>query len=776
MATDMICDECEKLILADIPNKLVNNLNLCCNTDQLNIDSSELANYSEMFGESKYVDTDSRSIFNTKKINELGIIHFNIRSLQKHIDEINIFLAGLEKKPEIVAFSETKLKEGKANRNVELEGYNFIHRDSITAAGGVGLYILKSLSYSVNNSLSNFALPNAEHLWIDIQTSKTSIVIGVIYRYPVNTVTAIDEFSDKLNELLLSLKKPYYCVGDLNVNLLNICRNNEIRRYANMLLSCNCKCLINVATRITENSKSLLDHLYTNDKKSAITAEVLILDLSDHYGIYAIISDSKVRSQKHNENYCIRDMSNFVLDNFLDKLLEKLTHLLNTSYVTVNELYDSFVAIFAEVVDKFAPMRKASRKEKKLKRKPWISNDLLKSIKIKNKMFKFLHKNRDDLALKERYKTYRNTLNRVIRQSKRNYSHKILDENKGNSKTTWDVINELVNHISRNKSLPLKLKTSAGDTVAEDPQIIADEFNNFFVSIGKEMASSIQTCRSHVSSKIFSEEPLRASNAIFLAPSTEMEVYGLINQIKSHKARRTNDIESRFIKLANPVIANFLSEMFNLSLTTGIYPDAMKVAEVIPIFKKGDRDKSTNYRPISLLSQFNKIFEKMLHSRIYSFVTKYNLLSEKQFGFRTNFSTNLAACSVYDEIVNEIDQNLYNCGIFLDLSKAFDTVNHNILVNKLENYFGFRGRALELMKSYLTNRFQYTKIGNSKSKLLPIECGVPQGLSPGPLLFILYINDLPLASKFSATLYADDTYLALSDKNLTQLETRVNDQ
>ena len=390
-------------------------------------------------------------------------------------------------------------------------------------------------------------------------------------------------------------------------------------------------------------------------------------------------------------------MSNFVLDNFLDELHEKLTHLFNTSYITVNELYDSFVAIFAEVVDKFAPMKKASRKEKILKLKPWISNGLLKSIKIKNKMFKLLYKNRDDLALKERYESYRNTLNRVIRQSKRNYYHKILDENKGNSKTTWDVVNELVNHKSRNKSLPLKLKTSAGDTVVEDPQIIADEFNNFFVNIGKEMASSIQTCRSHVSSKIFFEEPLRASNSIFLAPSTEMEVHGLINLIKSHKARRTNDIESRFIKLANPVIANFLSEMFNLSLTTGIYPDAMKVAEVIPIFKKCDHDKSTNYRPISLLSQFNKIFEKMLHSRIYSFVTKYNLLSEKQFGFRTNFSTNLAACSVYDEIVNEIDQNLYNCGIFLDLSKAFDTVNHNILVNKLENYFGFRGRALELI-------------------------------------------------------------------------------
>ena len=445
------------------------------------------------------------------------------------------------------------------------------------------------------------------------------------------------------------------------------------------------------------------------------------------------------------------------------------------SSMIVNELYDSFVAIFAEVVDKFAPMRKASRKEKKLKLKPWISNGLLKSIKIKNKMFKFLHKNKDDLALKERYKSYRNTLNRVIRQSKRNYYHKILEKNKGNSKTTWDVVNELVNHKSRNKSLPLKLKTSAGDTVAEDSQIIADEFNNFFVSIGKEMASSIQTCRSHVSSKIFSEEPLRASNSIFLAPSTETEVCGLINQIKSHKARRANDIESKFIKLANPVIANFLSEMFNLSLTTGIYPDAMKVTEVIPILKKvivrkqQIIDQSHYFRSSTKYSKkcCTRGFIPLLRNSIC--LVKSNLVSGQIF-------LRIWRLVVFMMKLNEIDQNLYNCGIFLDLSKAFDTVNHNILANKLENYFGFRGRALELMKSYLTNRFQYTKIGNSKSKLLPIECGVPQGSSLGPLLFTLYINDLPLASKFSATLYADDTYLALSDKNLTQLETRVNDQ
>jgi len=131
---------------------------------------------------------------------------------------------------------------------------------------------------------------------------------------------------------------------------------------------------------------------------------------------------------------------------------------------------------------------------------------------------------------------------------------------------------------------------------------------------------------------------------------------------------------------------------------------------------------------------------------------------------------------MYDDIVNNIKQEKYNCSIFLDLSKAFDTVNHDILVKKLKKFYGFRGRVLDLMKSYLNNRFQYTKIGNAKSKQQKIEYEVPQGSSLGQLLFTLYINDLPLASEFSATLYADDTYLALSVKCLTQLEVKVNDQ
>ena len=152
-----------------------------------------------------------------------------------------------------------------------------------------------------------------------------------------------------------------------------------------------------------------------------------------------------------------------------------------------------------------------------------------------------------------------------------------------------------------------------------------------------------------------------------------------------------------------------------ICLSEGTYPDLLKIAEVVPIFKKGERNKMTNHRPISLLSQFNKVFEKLLYTRIYSYLIRFNLLSDHQFGFRKNCSSTLAINKLYDELLISIDQGLYSCGIFGDLSKAFDSVNHDILLQKLENFFGIRGKSQEILKSYLTNRCQYTKVGNAKS-------------------------------------------------------------
>ena len=227
----------------------------------------------------------------------------------------------------------------------------------------------------------------------------------------------------------------------------------------------------------------------------------------------------------------------------------------------------------------------------------------------------------------------------------------------------------------------------------------------------------------------------KASNSIFLSPCSPQEVYHLINQLKEKKAKRASDIETKFIKYANPVLSYFVSDIFNRCLTEGVYPDSLKVAEVIPIFNKGDRDKTTNYRPILLLSQFNKVFEKLLYTRIYSYLMRFDMLSDRQFGFRKNSSTMLAINKIFEELLSDIDEGLYSCCIFLNLSKAFDTVNHKILLKKLENSFGLRGTSLKLIENYLTDRYQCTKIGEARSSLRKVDCGVPQGSSLGPFIF-----------------------------------------
>ena len=209
-----------------------------------------------------------------------------------------------------------------------------------------------------------------------------------------------------------------------------------------------------------------------------------------------------------------------------------------------------------------------------------------------------------------------------------------------------------------------------------------------------------------------------------------------------------------------------------MSINTGEYPDFLKIAKVLPIYKKGEHSDMNNYRPISILSHLNKIFETIISKQIKDFLKKHNILYKYQYGFRENHSTDHALINIVDSIKISIDDGKLAGGIFVDLTKAFDTVNHSILLEKLKN-IGIRGIPHNLMKSYLTNRTQYVQIGSTKSSCLPITCGVPQGSVLGPLLFILYINDLAnccILGKIS--IFADDTAIYFECSNKDEL-TRI---
>ena len=299
---------------------------------------------------------------------------------------------------------------------------------------------------------------------------------------------------------------------------------------------------------------------------------------------------------------------------------------------------------------------------------------------------------------------------------------------------------------------------------------IAHEFNNYFVNVGPRLANSIKH-KSHPPDEYLNNPNLRS---IFIMPTTDTEILKIVGKMKSKSSCGYDDISSKLLKQTINGIITPLVHIINLSLSSGIFPDKMKIAKVIPIFKANEPEKFNNYRPISLLPIFSKVLEKVMFERVYNFMDVNKIFFESQYGFRKKHSTEHALLEVQNRVCKLLENKKIVSGICMDLSKAFDTLNHNILLKKLD-YYGIRGIALKWFESYLANRQQFVLINKYKSSYENIVCGVPQGSILGPLLFILYINDIPLSSKKgNFILFADDTNVLYNADNLMQLEEIIN--
>ena len=394
-------------------------------------------------------------------------------------------------------------------------------------------------------------------------------------------------------------------------------------------------------------------------------------------------------------------------------------------------------------------MRKYQNQDKnKIPDKPWLSNSLKNACKKKNYINEV------------RYKTYKNKLSAILKKAKRQYFTELLQSSKTNIKNTWKIMIKLIGKVKSQNKYPEEFRS--GDIFVKGDKCIANAFNKFFTNIGPALASKIKLSDGKYDNYMGN----RIKSSIFLNPVTELEIINIVNSAKTKYSKGFDDISMALLKALIKHLAIPLAYIFNLSFLNGVFPNKCKIAKVIPLYKNGDIDDFSNYRPVSLLPQFSKILEKLFNNRLKSFMKVNHILSNNQYGFREDHSTNSAIIELIEEITSAIDNSMSTVGVFIDLKKAFDTKDHGILLKKLEHY-GIRGIANQWVSNYLTERFQYVQYNNISSDYMSIKCGVPQGSILGPTLFLLYINDIcRISTVIKMILFADDTNLFYSGNDL----------
>ena len=697
--------------------------------------------------------------------NELSLMHLNIRSVPAHFSQLRAQLDLLSVKFKIIALCETAINDCHTCYNIP--GYTLEQDIRPTRkGGGVALYIANTLQYKVRSDLNISGETNSIFVEIDKRylKAKYNTIIGCIYRPPSYKLKSFNElFSSKL-AILTKEKKHLYIAGDFNVNTDPMIRGNgNIQNFKNTLSSNFLFPLINKPTRVTQHSSTIIDNIYCNTDNLADNCKsgIFRLSISDHYAIFCVnhnihISDAKCTMIKR--EFTQRNISRF------NKCVEK------QSWISLNPLdVQGAFSWFQRVIDLHIednfPKRTFTMTYKN--RLPWLTEKLRNQIKDKNVMHTLVILNPGDQQLRSKYKQQRNELTSNLRNSELNYHSDELELNKSDLYKTWGTMKKIIGKdtICSKKKIQFQIKGKS----TTDNREIANSFNDFFVSIGPKLANNIVSTVNPMS------YVTPCNNSIVIPPVTLAEVRQTILSLKNASAG-WDDFPAFVAKQSIESYIEPLTCLINRSFTEGIFPTELKLARVVPIYKSGDTAIFSNYRPISILSFFAKIYEKLLYKYLLDFLDANTTMYKHQFGFREKHSTQQAINFLVEKITESWDTGDIVIGVFLDLKKAFDTVSHDILLKKMYAY-GIRGNAFKLLKSYLTGRTQYVIYDGVQSATLPIKCGVPQGSILGPLLFICSMNDIGNISDFLYTiLYADDTSVLLNGNNYTNLIELLNSE
>lgn len=712
----------------------------------------------------KYYDTEEFTSLKLGQSQSLNIFSLNIRSLPKHAGELSCFLNSLETKFDIIVLNEIGRCDSSIIDNIFM-GYT-LHVDlpMDNMKGGVGIYISNRLGNVTRNTDFEFvkscecALCEVESVflifnWFDIQFNILSV-----YRHPRGNK---NHFIDDLNIAINKIKNKNitYLIGDTNIDILKFDKNNIHSEYVSTLFENGFHPLVTFPTRITSHSATLIDHMFIKTHKDNLhtTSGIIYCDISDHLACF--LSTRPKVNNTTNKRPKVRLFGQKQCDKFVEQMN---LYAWENLYSANNDWYHEFIQIVSKMFNSSFPMVTISRK--RIKDKPWITKGLKISCKKSSKLYKAsLKKPNSPAAIM--YSRYNKILKSCIKKAETIYHSEIFESKETTVRQLWKHLGTLINSKGNNKHKHIE-KILFNGRFHSDNRDISNAMNEHFCKVGESLQSTLPPCDSSAFKKHL---PDRIMNSFVLSHVLYEDIMQEIKSLDPKKSTGHDGIGAKIIKLCPEIFATNLCKIFNKSIDNGEYPSDMKIARVIALFKKGNKNDPNNYRPISLLSCFNKIFERLICKQLLSFLEKYNILVKYQFGFRQHHSTILALTEITDHIRCLLDNGNYVLGLFVDLSKAFDTVDHKILLYKLAHY-GIRGHANNFFESYLSNRKQYTYINNENSSMMEIKCGVPQGSVLGPVLFLIYINDICHAvGDESARLFADDTGIFTHGKILEPL-------